>query len=161
MIKTKDDLSALNKYVHGIYIINFREVLQLFQILTFLCSNHTACLPEFPLSLKLTVKRYTVGMESLALFTCKVSKLDLRVTWYRGDERLQPSNKYEIVDEGCMHKLIVHDLCSLDYADYIVVIGSRRMTGFMLREGGFLPLHVSSFKVQLHFLFIVLLWIYI
>lgn len=93
------------------------------------------CLAELPLNLNLSVKRFTVDSQSVAAFICTVSKVDLRVSWYRGDKKLYPSCKYEIVDEACTHKLIVHELSVDDYDDYIVVIGSRRMTGCMLREG--------------------------
>ena len=73
--------------------------------------------------------------ETVAAFICTVSKINLRVSWYRGDQRLLPSCKYEIIDEARTHKLIVHDLSMSDYDDYVVVIGSRRLTGGLLREG--------------------------
>jgi hypothetical protein len=81
------------------------------------------------------VKRFTVEDESVAAFVCSLSKIDLRVSWYRGERKLLPSSKYEILEQGKTHKLIVHELCQDDYDDYVVVIGSRRMTGCLLREG--------------------------
>lgn len=104
--------------------------------------NGNDCLAELPLNLSLSVKRFTVDSESLAVFICNVSKVDLRVSWYRGDRKLHPSFKYEILNEGCMHKLVVHRLNIEDYDDYIVVIGSRRLTGITLKEGWSYPLHV-------------------
>lgn len=116
------------------------------------------CLAELPLNLNLSVKRFTVDTQSVAAFICTVSKVNLRVSWYRGDKKLYPSNKYEIVDDGCTHKLIVHELSVEDYDDYVVVIGSRRMTGCMLREGECVcpPRHVCFFLCLCLFFFLLL-----
>lgn len=92
-------------------------------------------LAEIPVNLRLSVTRFSVDEESIAAFICSLSKIELRVTWYRGNTRLRPSRKFEILDEGKIHKLIVHELCQDDYDDYVVVIGSRRMTGCSLKEG--------------------------
>ena len=115
------------------------------------------CLAELPLNLNLSVKRFTVDTQSVAAFICTVSKVNLRVSWYRGDKKLYPSRKYEIVDDGCTHKLIVHELSVEDYDDYVVVIGSRRMTGCMLREGECVcpPRHVCFFVCLCLFLLLL------
>lgn len=82
-----------------------------------------------------TVKRVTLENEVKADFTCMLSKIELKVAWYKDEKIILASGKHELVDEGRMHKLVVHDLCIEDYADYMVVIGSRRMTGHRLKEG--------------------------
>ena len=71
----------------------------------------------------------------LAVFTCTLSRPDMKVSWFREEEKLQASSKYEVIHEGRLHKLLVHDLCPEDYTDYLVVLGSRRLTGSSLREG--------------------------
>ena len=100
-------------------------------------------LPEIPLRLSLTLNRVTLDTEVMARFTCTLSRPDMRVSWYREEEKLLSSPKYELLHEGRMHRLMVHDLCPDDYADYLVVIGSRRLTGTSLREGLSLS-HISA-----------------
>ncbi|RUS90389.1 hypothetical protein EGW08_001884 [Elysia chlorotica] len=89
---------------------------------------------EVPLRMTLTLAREGSEVERRAVFTCMLSKIDLRVSWFKDEDKLQASSKHELVDMGRMHKLIVHDLCPADYADYQVVIGSRRLTGRRLLE---------------------------
>ncbi|GFS00827.1 titin [Elysia marginata] len=89
---------------------------------------------ELPLKVTLTLARVESEVERSAIFTCMLSKVDLRVSWYKEEEKLQASSKHELVDLGRMHKLIVHDLCPADYTDYLVAIGSRRLTGRRLLE---------------------------
>ena len=90
---------------------------------------------EVPLRMTLTLTREGSEVERNAIFTCMLSKIDLRVSWFKDDQKLRASSKHELVDAGRMHKLIVHDLCPADYTDYQVVIGSRRLTGRRLLEG--------------------------
>ncbi|GFO38541.1 titin, partial [Plakobranchus ocellatus] len=90
--------------------------------------------PEVPLRLTLNLTREESEVEKSATFTCTLSKVDLRVSWYKEEQKILASSKHELVDEGRMHKLIVHDLCPADYADYLVVIGSRRLTGRRVLE---------------------------
>ncbi|KAI8775758.1 titin isoform X2, partial [Biomphalaria glabrata] len=87
-----------------------------------------------PLRMTLTLKKVIDQREVLAKFTCMLSKTDLRVAWFKDEDKILASEKHELVDEGRLHKLIVHELCAEDYGDYLVVIGSRRMTGLSLRE---------------------------
>lgn len=93
------------------------------------------CLTEIPLRMTLTLRKVTSANEIRADFTCMLSKVDLQVSWFKEEEKIVASPKHELVDEGRMHQLLVHDLCVDDYADYLVVIGSRRMTGLGLKEG--------------------------
>ncbi|KAH9498303.1 hypothetical protein Btru_006488 [Bulinus truncatus] len=82
----------------------------------------------------LTLKKVRVQKEILAKFTCMLSKTDMNVAWFKEEEKILASEKHELIDEGHLHRMIVHELCAEDYGDYCVVIGSRRMTGLCLKE---------------------------
>ncbi|ESO99765.1 hypothetical protein LOTGIDRAFT_141556, partial [Lottia gigantea] len=96
---------------------------------------------EIPIKLHLTLKRFTTSIETQAVFTCNVSKSNMRVSWFKDEEELKASRKYEMTDYGSVHKLILHQLSAPDYGDYVVVIGSKRMSGMnTLQE---LPLEIT------------------
>lgn len=78
----------------------------------------------------------------------------MRVSWYKDEEEINPCEKHELRDQGCVHKLIIHDLSADDYGNYVVVIGSKRMTGFNLREGVYVHLIL---EMRNHFLKVSLL----
>ena len=52
-------------------------------------------------------------------FECEFSVADLQTEWCKGDREITSrSEKYEIKREGCVHKLIIHDVDGRDVADY-------------------------------------------
>lgn len=66
-------------------------------------------------------------MEQLATFTCKTSKSNVEVTWYKDHQEVKPNDKYELRHLGREHNLTVHDLCMSDFGDYAVSIRSLKM----------------------------------
>ena len=93
------------------------------------CFFTTLCFTEIPIKIALNLKRYSNDTESLAVFTCSVSKPEVEVSWFKDDVEILPSVKYEFTQDGCMHKLTIHQLCVDDYGRYVVVIGRRMATG--------------------------------
>ena len=66
---------------------------------------------------------------------CQLSKPDVKVTWLQHGVELQPSPKYETVEEGVVHKLIIHDVSPEDVTDYTVKVGEKTSTAFVTVEG--------------------------
>ena len=55
-----------------------------------------------------------------ATFECEISKVGLKVEWYKGDTLIKPSDKYEIVSERTVHRLVIPKAYAEDEASYTV-----------------------------------------
>ena len=55
-------------------------------------------------------------------FECEISKKGISVEWYKGDKIIKRSDRYDIVRDGCAHRLVIHDATGDDEAEYTVVI---------------------------------------
>ncbi len=51
-------------------------------------------------------------------FECEFSPAELRIDWYKGDRELRGGEKYEITQDGGVHRLIIHDVDGRDIGDY-------------------------------------------
>jgi hypothetical protein len=59
---------------------------------------------------------------------CLVDKLDVNVKWFRGNEELVPDankEKFEIIDDGPLRSLIIHDVGLDDAGDYFCSLGNQ------------------------------------
>ncbi|XP_046554801.1 titin-like [Haliotis rubra] len=63
---------------------------------------------------------------STAVFECELSKPHVMVQWNRETEVLLPSDKYEIIHDGCVHRLIISDVTEKDEAEYSIHAKSKR-----------------------------------
>lgn len=60
---------------------------------------------------------------------------DVTVTWHKGSENLENSDKYKIVKEGHWHRLEIRDLDQFDEGEYYARIAqSNRYTKLLLTK---------------------------
>ena len=57
------------------------------------------------------------------------------VQWYKGDKEIRRSPKYEFIDDGRTHKLVIKDVDGHDEADYSVMAKDSRSKGKLTIHG--------------------------
>ncbi|XP_071942196.1 twitchin-like isoform X2 [Antedon mediterranea] len=63
-----------------------------------------------------------------AVFEAEVTDKDVDVLWAKDGKAIQPSDKYEMIQEGKMRKLIVHDLKADDEGEYLCGMDEDTLT---------------------------------
>lgn len=78
-----------------------------------------------PVTLIRDIEDQTVLTEEDAIFECeiKINYPEIRLTWYKGTERILSNKKYEIKIEGDRHILKIRNCQLGDQANYRVVCG--------------------------------------
>ncbi len=96
-------------------------------LLTSKCRCCGFALSDKPLTLKLMspLKDQTVFEEDSVTLTCKLSKPDQEVKWFRKDKvtAIQPNSKYEILSEGTTYSLTIRNASLADVAEYTCKCG--------------------------------------
>ena len=67
-----------------------------------------------------------LGVE--AVFECEVSKEGLMPEWFKGKKQLKRGEQYNIVTEGCVHRLIIEKAVGEDEGEYTVVFKDKNLT---------------------------------
>lgn len=69
-------------------------------------------------------------------FECEISKSMVAVQWYKNDEPLKKSGKYDIETEGRVHRLIISDVDGQDEAKYSIFAKNNRSAADLTICGG-------------------------
>lgn len=56
-------------------------------------------------------------------------------TWYRGSQELAPSDRVEILTDGCTLKLVIQQVALEDEGTYSVMVGEHTSTARLMVEG--------------------------
>ena len=92
-------------------------------------------LSEVPVEIIVPLHDTTASEHATVTLECEVSKPDVKVTWMRNDTEVQLGPKYETIDEGTIHKLVIHDVTPEEVADYTIKVGAVASTGHLDVEG--------------------------
>lgn len=68
---------------------------------------------EQPIEFTKPLEDQTVEEESTATLECEVSRESAEVQWFRDEQDIRKSKKYEVIVDGCKRALLIHD-CTLD-----------------------------------------------
>lgn len=69
------------------------------------------------------------------ILECTVSSTRCEVSWFKGDEELESSDRMELVSEGCYHKLTIHKVAVEDEGTYGIEVGEHRSSCKLMVEG--------------------------
>ncbi|XP_014350243.1 obscurin isoform X31 [Latimeria chalumnae] len=81
-----------------------------------------------PVLFKRRLQNEEAEEDGMAVLRCEVTKADSPVEWRKGKVVLQPSEKYEMRQEGCMVELLVQKLKLEDTGEYICDSGDQEST---------------------------------
>lgn len=85
------------------------------------------------------LKDVSVPEKKQAKFECTLTKEVPKVMWFRGAEVVTPGPKYELIDDGNKHMLIINSCEFDDESDYTVEVAALKSTARLSVEGKGLP----------------------
>ncbi|XP_017571264.1 obscurin-like protein 1a isoform X2 [Pygocentrus nattereri] len=89
---------------------------------------------ELPVSIVRPLRDRTALEKHRVILECTVSSPRCEVTWYKGDEELETSERMEIFSEGCYHKLVIHQVAVEDEGTYSIEVGEHMSTAKLMVE---------------------------
>ncbi|CAB1414344.1 unnamed protein product [Pleuronectes platessa] len=102
---------------------------------------------EIEMDFVVPLKDVSVPEKKQAKFECSITKDVSKVMWYRGGDIITPDQKYDIIDDGKKHMLIIN-CCEFDDEDeYTIEVLSKKSTARLAVEGIRLKL-ISPIKDQ-------------
>ena len=69
---------------------------------------------------------YVTKLPSSETFECELNKPNVQVTWYRKDQPIKRSHKYDVIAEGRTHQLVVKDVEGKDEGEYSIIAKNAR-----------------------------------
>lgn len=81
------------------------------------------------------LKDVSVPEKKQAKFECTITKEVSKVMWFRGVEIITPSPKYEIMDAGKKHMLIINSCEFDDEAQYTIEVLGQKSSAQLKVEG--------------------------
>ncbi|XP_061902761.1 obscurin-like protein 1 [Entelurus aequoreus] len=89
---------------------------------------------ELPVSIVKPLRDRTALENHRVILECTVSSPRYSATWYRGKERLEPSDRVEILADGCCHKLVIQQVVLKDEGTYSIEVGEHTSRAKLLVE---------------------------
>ncbi|XP_041834263.1 obscurin-like protein 1a [Melanotaenia boesemani] len=89
---------------------------------------------ELPASIVKPLRDRTALEKHRVILECTVSSPRCNVTWYKGKQELDSSDRMEIVADGCSHKLIIHQVAVEDEGTYCVEVGEHTSKAKLMVE---------------------------
>lgn len=91
--------------------------------------------PEIQMDFVVPLKDVTVPEKKQAKFECTITKDVPKVMWYRGDDIITTDQKYDIIDDGKKHILVIN-CCEFDDEDqYTIAVLGKTSTARLTVEG--------------------------
>lgn len=93
---------------------------------------------ELPVSIVRPLRDRTALEKHRVILECTVSTTNCDVTWYKEDQELESTDHLEIIQEGCYHKLVIHQVALEDEGTYSIEVGEHTSTAKLMVEGEYL-----------------------
>lgn len=88
--------------------------------------------------------RHTKNISDTVTFECEVSVKDRAIEWLKDDRVITKSDKYEIIMDGTIHRLIIHNTDGRDAGDYSARFRNRKTTASLNVEGNHIEKYFKS-----------------
>ncbi|XP_074520910.1 obscurin-like protein 1a [Halichoeres trimaculatus] len=89
---------------------------------------------ELPVSIVKPLRDRTALEKHRVILECTVSSPRSSATWYKGSEELFPSDRMEILADGCSHKLVILQAAVEDEGTYSIEVGEHSCTAKLMVE---------------------------
>lgn len=90
---------------------------------------------ELPVSIVKPLRDRTALERHRVILECTVSSPRCSATWCRGSQELAPSDRVEILADGCTLKLVIQQVVLEDEGTYSVTVGEHTSTARLMVEG--------------------------
>lgn len=100
--------------------------------------NLHKCFPlasELPVSIVKPLRDRTALEKHRVILECTVSSPRCSATWYKGSEELVPSDRVEMLADGCSLKLVIQQVAVEDEGAYAVRVGEHTSRAKLMVEG--------------------------
>lgn len=92
-------------------------------------------LPELEMEFTDPLKDVTVHEKKQAKFECSINKDVPKVIWFKGSDIITQGNKYEIIDDGKKHILIINNCGFEDEGEYSIEVLGKTSKAKLMVEG--------------------------
>ena len=100
-----------------------------------------------------------VKEKDTATFVCEMSEENLTPIWMKGGQKLSTDQKYLIITDKKVQKLIIRDVTMHDKAEYTCIYGETSTWAKLVVEGEFMRKKQNKLKMNIALLKITLLHI--
>lgn len=90
---------------------------------------------EIEMDFVVPLKDVSVPEKKQAKFQCTITKDVCKVLWYRGGDIITPDHKFDIIDDGKKHMLIINCCEFDDEDDYRIEVLDKTCTARLTVEG--------------------------
>lgn len=99
-------------------------------------TKHSICIfSELPVNIVKPLQDKTVLEKTRVILDCTVSNPRCSIRWYKGNNVILPSERFEICSEGCYRKLIIQQVALDDEGMYSVQVGEYTCSAKLTVEG--------------------------
>ena len=93
-------------------------------------------LPELEMDFTVPLKDVSVPEKKQAMFECTITKDVPKVMWFKGSDTIGTSDKkYEIIDDGKKHMLVINNCEFDDEGIYSIEASGKKSTATLTVEG--------------------------
>lgn len=91
--------------------------------------------PEIEMDFVVPLKDVSVPEKKQAKFECTITRDVSKVMWYRGPDIITPDQKYDIIDDGKKHMLVIN-CCEFDDEDEYTIAALGKTSAARLTVEG-------------------------
>lgn len=92
-------------------------------------------LPELEMDFTVPLKDVSVPEKKQAMFECTITKDVPKVMWLKGSDILSTGDKYDIIDDGKKHILVINNCEFDDEGQYTIEVLGKKSTAQLTVEG--------------------------
>lgn len=92
-------------------------------------------LPEMEMDFTVPLKDVSVPEHKQAKFECSITKEIPKVMWFKGSDIITSGNKYELIDDGQKHILIINSCEFDDEGEYTIEVMGKTSSAKLTIEG--------------------------
>ena len=80
---------------------------------------------EKPIEFKSGFSDMSVNFNESAEFKCEVSEAEAKGKWFKDGKEVVASDRIEVIERGCLRKLVINDVTASDQGLYNIDVGDK------------------------------------
>ena len=81
---------------------------------------------EKPIEFKSGFSDMSVNFNESAEFKCEVSEAEAKGKWFKDGKEVVASDRIEVIERGCLRKLVINDVTASDQGLYNIDVGDKK-----------------------------------